>query len=176
MGTKPWQCLGAMCLGGMLLCGCQNEDKRPGLFGQGNTGVSKPIAGAPQPTFPTGTSTNTGIGNLNNQPNAWTPNNKQTGGWNPDTPGLNSAVKANSPATPTFGSQPSVPPSPFATGAGSNPSPLSQGGFAAPMTPAPATPGQFGIGGSPAPIGSSGPALPSTGPGIDIPPPLPRNP
>ena len=69
MGTKPWQCLGALCLGGLLLCGCQSEEKRP-VFGPSSTGINKTTPGGQQPVaFPgtTGSGTTTGLntGGLN---------------------------------------------------------------------------------------------------------------
>src|SRR6516225_1332892 len=53
MGTKPWLSFGAVCLGGVLLCGCQNDDKRfSGPFNSGVSSNNKPGTAANPAMFP----------------------------------------------------------------------------------------------------------------------------
>jgi len=165
MGTKPWWGLGAICLGGLFLCGCQSEDKRP--WGTASNGMSKPTPGSPQPSFPS-----TGVPSANNG----SLNGTQSAGWNPSAPGLKQpgdpgAFKSNSPASSGLDTRTTVPSSPFATGAGSNPN------IGNPSMPSPPS-GQFGAGSLP-PVDRTGAPVPP-GPGsLSIPsapsPPVPSN-
>lgn len=149
MGTKPWLGIGAFCLGGVLLCGCQSEEKRP--FSPPPKSVTFPGAATGPNTTPGGFTPN------NATPGGFTPNNTTPGGWptNPSPSGLKPAgFQANSPpgsSNPSLNIPPLNPPT--------NTFPTAPGGL-------PTGGSAFGTGvTSPPPVDrGSGPLLPDLAP------------
>jgi hypothetical protein len=163
MGSKPWQKLGMVFLGSMLLVGCQDPQRR-------ENGLNK----APPPVFPpTTTPSNAPTG-------AWgSPNNNfktsAPAGLSPaGTPGNLSGSTSSSGAPYSSGTYNTVPSTPGSTGqAIPIQPPANPGSFASP-TPLPSnTQTNFGTSGlSPSfpPVsGPSAPALPTTGPSTPAP-------
>lgn len=163
MGSKPWQKLGAVLLGSMLMVGCQDPPRR-------DNGLNK----TPPPAFPSTTTPS------NAQTGAWgSPNNNfkpsAPSGLSPaGTPGNLSGSTSSSGAPYSSGSYNTAPPS--SLGGTSQPLPIvpptNPSPFASPSTPT-NTQTNFGTGGLPPsfpPVGGpSAPGLPSTSPSTPAP-------
>jgi len=150
MGCKPWLKVGTLLLGGVLLCGCQDQSRRDNA-----------LTRAPDPQFPkmnTGSGAGAAPGNV----------------WNPNGTGFNNTSNTNNLSTPAplntggLGATDLRVGGPGANnpaGFNSQIQPPPNTGLAAPASPRSNTPSDVGVGGaSPIPpVGGSGPALPPNG-------------